>query len=225
MRQIGVVVLMFFMLMLNMRAQEKIKLLGSVKDHEREPIADARIYIDGKFSGQTSNARGYFEVEVSPDTQVISVVAKKKGLMSVEYEGQERLSFVFLDQEHSGFAVDEQTDLGYGKVDSEDATYSVGKVDFSEAVANPSAFTNIYDLIRSRVPGVTVVGNRIYMRGADSFRGGGQPLLVVDGQIVSSIDYLNPNEIKSIEFLKDAAASIYGSRGSNGVLLISLKKE
>ena len=64
----------------------------------------------------------------------------------------------------------------------------------------------------------------INIRGANSFYGSTEPLFVVDGSVVDRIDDINPREVKSIEVLKDGGAAIYGSRGANGVILITLKK-
>jgi TonB-dependent SusC/RagA subfamily outer membrane receptor len=71
-------------------------------------------------------------------------------------------------------------------------------------------------------PGVEVNGSRITIRGAASFYGSTEPLIVVDGIIVSSLEGISPQSVKSIEILKDSSSSIYGSRGANGVILITL---
>jgi TonB-dependent SusC/RagA subfamily outer membrane receptor len=80
-------------------------------------------------------------------------------------------------------------------------------------------------MMRGRIAGVTVQqDNTIIIRGINSIRNNSEPLFVVDGNVVSSIDFIVPNEVLSINVLKDADASIYGSRGSSGVIVIKLKK-
>jgi TonB-dependent SusC/RagA subfamily outer membrane receptor len=88
-----------------------------------------------------------------------------------------------------------------------------------------NGYNNIYDYMRGKLPGVRVTNdNKIIIRGLNSLKLTSDPLFVVDGAIVSNIDYINLNEIKNISVLKDASASIYGSRGTNGVILINLKR-
>ena len=77
-------------------------------------------------------------------------------------------------------------------------------------------------MIRGEVPGVQVNGTSIIIQGASSLTLSTEPLFVVDGIVVNSIDYISPISVKSIEILKGSAASIYGSRGANGVILIRL---
>jgi TonB-dependent SusC/RagA subfamily outer membrane receptor len=77
-------------------------------------------------------------------------------------------------------------------------------------------------MIQGKVPGVDVVGNKITIRGVGSLNLSSDPLFVVDGVAVSSIDNISPREVKSITVLKGASAAIYGTRGANGVILITL---
>ena len=78
-------------------------------------------------------------------------------------------------------------------------------------------------MIQGKCPGVKVEGQRIIIRGESTIYAGKDPLFIVDGATVNSIDWINPYDVKSIDILKDAAASIYGSRGANGVIIINLK--
>ena len=86
-------------------------------------------------------------------------------------------------------------------------------------------YTNIQDLLRGELPGVSVSGNNVYIRGGtNSINLSTTALFVVDGVATSSIDWIHPCQVKSIEVLKDGSASIYGARGGNGVILIELVK-
>ena len=88
-----------------------------------------------------------------------------------------------------------------------------------------TSYRTIYDMMRGRIAGVIVQqDNTIIIRGINSIRNNSEPLFVVDGNVVFSIDYIVPSEVQSITVLKDAEASIYGSRGSSGVIVIKLKK-
>jgi TonB-dependent SusC/RagA subfamily outer membrane receptor len=89
---------------------------------------------------------------------------------------------------------------------------------------NVSIYTNIYDMIRGRLAGVTVsMDNKITIRGTNSFFYSSEPLFIVDGIVVSSINEILPINVKSLNVLKGADASAYGMQGSNGVLIIKSK--
>lgn len=99
-------------------------------------------------------------------------------------------------------------------------TSSVSKIDGT----NPkyASYKNIYDMIRGEVPGVQVSGNSIKIQGASSLTLSTEPLFVVDGVTVNTIDGIQPYMVQSIQVLKGSSASIYGSRGANGVIVINL---
>ena len=97
-------------------------------------------------------------------------------------------------------------------------TNSIGRVDMK----NAETYTNIYDYLRGRVPGVEIVGTSIRIRGI-STTGNSDALIILDGMEVSDISDLNPMDVKSVEVLKDAASTMYGMRGANGVVIIKTK--
>lgn len=85
-----------------------------------------------------------------------------------------------------------------------------------------NTYTDIYQMIRHTVPGVVVSGKRIVVQGPNSFFGSSDPLFIVNGHRVPSIDFISPNEVKSIRLLKGSNANIYGNEGANGVISITL---
>jgi TonB-dependent SusC/RagA subfamily outer membrane receptor len=115
--------------------------------------------------------------------------------------------------------------VGYGYINEEDLQYAVANL--QQENNEFCNYSNIFDLIKGRFSGVTVTGDRIYVRGGNnSFSAGAtQALIVVDGVATSSIDWLDPCQVKSINVLKDSNAAIYGSRGGNGVIVIETRKE
>jgi TonB-dependent SusC/RagA subfamily outer membrane receptor len=145
--------------------------------------------------------------------------------MEEPINGRERINFTF-----EGSVPDQMSDkvdrgeesinIGYGSVKRKDMTGTVNKIDGT----NPkyASYQNIYEMIRGEVPGVQVTGNSIRIQGASSLTLSTEPLFVVDGAIVNSIDYIQPFMVKSINILKGSSAAIYGSRGANGVILINL---
>ncbi|MDT3357040.1 MAG: TonB-dependent receptor plug domain-containing protein [Bacteroidota bacterium] len=119
-------------------------------------------------------------------------------------------------------------DIGYGTIKVRDLTTAVSTVKIKQREI--VTYSNIYDYIRGRVPGVTVLkvgqnGGKIIIRGLGSINSSTDPLMLVDGVEVTDLSYINPSDVKSIDVLKDAAScAIYGARGANGVILISTKK-
>lgn len=113
-------------------------------------------------------------------------------------------------------------EVGYGKEvkHSMSEPVSVVDVDKKDKVVT---YRDIYEMIQGKCPGVQVVGDRILIRGLSTLNSSTDPLFIVDGQPVSNISSINPNDVKSISVLKDSAAAIYGNRGANGVIVITLK--
>ncbi len=116
---------------------------------------------------------------------------------------------------------DDKVNIGYGSVDKKNLTTPVSKMNVEQS--NYGSYRDIYDLIQGKFAGVEVKGKSIRIQGANSFMASTEPLFVVDGIVVESIDNIRPVEVKSIEVLKGASAAVYGSRGGNGVILITLK--
>jgi len=202
------------------------KLSGTVSNNKNKPIAKALIYLDSINSNVQTDKTGYFEVIVPPAVSNIHVYSKKYGLLSSEYNGEQKMDFVFID---GRLDVNERIDeenvsIGYNAVDKKYVAVRLEKID-AGADLNVLKFQNIYDLIGSRLSGVRVTpDNRIIIRGASSLVSPQDPLLVVDGTIVSTIEHILPVDVKTVEVLKGSEAAIYGTQGGNGVILITTKK-
>ena len=116
-----------------------------------------------------------------------------------------------------------EVDVGYGTLKKSELTTAVSTVKVDEKEVR--TYTNMYDYLRGKVAGLTVTpDNRILIRGVNSINSSTDPLILVDGMEVSSLSSVNPNDVQSVNVLKDASTSIYGVRGSNGVILITTKK-
>ena len=120
---------------------------------------------------------------------------------------------------------DEEVNVGYGRVKRHNLTTSVSKVAIQDDVIG--SYSNICEYLMGRVPGlqVTKVGSeyKYTIRGINSINSPTDPLFLVNGVETVDINYLNPRDIQSVEVLKDASASIYGTRGACGVILITTK--
>ena len=165
-----------------------------------------------------------------------SIDAERTAVLQFSYMGFNELSVAVNSRKVVNVALQpQQKDLtevvviGYGTQKKADLTGAVGVVDMKEA--QKTAATNIYEMLQGQVPGVSVsttsqpgTMSHVQIRGIGSFNTVG-PLYVLDGMIVNDVNHLNPNEIESMQVLKDAsAAAIYGARGANGVVIIETKK-
>ena len=117
---------------------------------------------------------------------------------------------------------DEELHDGYGTVKKSESTQSVSAIDVNEKeVTNCNT---IYQYLAGRLPGVQLTDeNHIIIRGKTTMRANTDPLFVVDGVAVDDVSFLNPNDVKRVEVLKDSAAAIYGMRGANGVIVITTR--
>jgi TonB-dependent SusC/RagA subfamily outer membrane receptor len=119
----------------------------------------------------------------------------------------------------------EQVDVGYGTTDKDQLTYAVSSMKMDEE--GGAVYTNMYDYLRGRVPGVYVgpenTMSSIIVRGVGTVNGSTVPLVLVDGTEVNDLDVVMPYDVYSVSVLKDASSSIYGVRGANGVILITTK--
>ncbi len=121
-------------------------------------------------------------------------------------------------------SADEQVNVGYGSVSKDDLTYSVSTLKPNSDV---EMYTNMYDYLRGKVPGVEVGPDNsmssVHIRGINSINSSTAPLVLVDGAEVPDLDSVSPYDVYSVSVLKDASSSIYGVRGANGVILITTK--
>ena len=115
-------------------------------------------------------------------------------------------------------AAERVNDTGYTRITESERTSSISHVEIDK---NGPTYSNIFSYIAARCPGVQVTGNRVIIRGIGTILGSTEPLYVVDGMQYEDISWLNPNDVKSIDVLKDG--SEYGVRGANGVIVISTK--
>ena len=224
-----ILVLSFFIIepVLGQNSSKKVTISGVVLDSNQKPIKGAIIFIDNQKTNSETDEKGFYKIKVSQKAKSISVFTLMNGLNKAEIGGRTTINFE-LKAAASSQKKDEQiqsneetVNVGYGTMKKKDLTTQVGKIDGTNK--KYLSYQNIYDMIRGELPGVQVIGQKIIIQGPSSINLSSDPLLVVDGITVTSIDDISPQNVKSIEVLKGAAASIYGSRGSNGVIMIYMK--
>jgi len=216
---------LFFALTGMQYANAQQTVTGTVTD-ELGPVAGANIVIQGTTNGTQTDFDGNFTIEAaSTDVLVISYLGYSTRNITV---GNQSTINVQLAEDAS--QLDEVVVIGYGTARKSDVTGAVAKVT-SKAFEN-QPLTRVEDALQGRAAGVTVAGSgqpgapmKVRIRGVNSITGNNDPLVVVDGVFGGDLRTINPNNIQSIEVLKDASAlAIYGSRGSNGVILVTTKK-
>ncbi len=210
------------------KAGKKIKITGTVVDSNRKPVEGAVILADGEKTDKVTNSQGEYSIKVLPSVKTITILTLPgNAAKTADIDGKKVVNFI-LDEAvaNTGAQVpkeNETVDIGYGTSSKKQSSTSGRKTDLNKA--SSKSYLNIYDMIKSEVPGVQVVGTSIRLQqGTTSFSSPSEPLFVVDGTIVNQIDGLIPSQVQSISLLKGSAASIYGSRGTNGVLVFTLIK-
>ena len=215
------IICFFLVASISINAQET-KLVGKVMNNNSEAVTGAYVFLDTIKTNAVTNTRGFFQVSVPNEVKTVSIVSEEYGILKVDYSGQKRLNFMYLVNSKASELEKDMIDMGYGSILNKNRTSSVSQVEYSDEDHNVG-FANIYDMINSRVPGVKVIGNKIIVRGVKTFNGSTDPLFVVDGIVRNNIVDIPPYQVRSISVLKGSSTAIYGSRGANGVILISLK--
>lgn len=221
--------LLLMMSVLSVQAIAQTRVTGKVTDASNEPLPGVSILIKGTSLGVTSDAAGEYAVDVPADnpTLVFSFI----GYVTVEeVVGNRTVINVTLPTDTK--TLDEIVVIGYGTQTKSDITGSIASMNAKAIQEVPVA--NLQQALQGRMPGVEVqkIGTapgataRIRIRGERSVLGSNDPLLVLDGiPFEGNLNDINPDEIASINVLKDASATaIYGSRGANGVIIITTKR-
>ncbi len=203
-----------------------VTVTGMVTDTTMAPVRGVLIIADGQSTGVVTRGNGAYRIRIRPEVKSLGVYSTNMGSALTEYDGAPVVDFVLDGREalmNFEFEMPEgekEIEVAYGTIKRKDLTTDVGYID-GQADEN-AVYTDIYQLIQGKVPGVQVNGNKITIRGINSIMLSTDPLFVVDGAVVSTIDNISPRQVKSISVLKGSDAAIYGSRGGGGVILITL---
>ena len=236
-----------FMLIVQASWAQTKTVTGKVSDEKGAPIAGASVLVKGTNTGTSTDASGAFKI--SAPASATALVITYVGYTSQEVNIPSSNDVSITLQPASSTLTDVVV-IGYGTARKKDLTGSVASVQAKDF--NKGIVTSADQLIQGKVPGVQVVNNSgapggaatVRIRGSASVRSGNQPLFVVDGVPLDGrtprpgfgfqlgntpnanpLNFINPNDIASIDILKDASATaIYGSRGANGVVIITTKK-
>jgi TonB-linked SusC/RagA family outer membrane protein len=241
MKKLFLVFALFLGLQVSQAQQSKVQ--GVVSDAQGKPIAGASITLKGQKAGVVSENNGTYTISLSNLTGTLVFSSIGFSDKEVSINGKTTIDVVLTAKDDN---LNEVVVVGYGTQRKKDITGSVGTVNASQ-IKNLS-LTSPEQALQGRVAGVNVTSSsgtpggaiNINVRGVGTIQGSAQPLYVVDGipiatgsfsqlgvgnQTLNSLADINPNDIESLDVLKDASATaIYGSRGANGVVLITTKR-
>lgn len=220
-------------LFLSVSAFAQIDVKGHVKDAQGEPVIGATVRVVGTQTATVTDFDGNFALKANQGADItVTYVGYQEATVKAA-----RSLVITLKEDNA--VLNEVVVIGYGSVRKSDATGSVMSVEADQL--NKGLATSPADLLQGKTPGVQITTNsgapgagaKIRIRGGSSLSASNDPLIVIDGLPISSTDIsggdvlntINPNDIESFSILKDASATaIYGSRASNGVILITTKK-
>ena len=201
---------------------------GTVVDGQNEPVIGASVMVKGTTSGVATGIDGDFSIAAKPsDVLKVSAVGYKTAEVKVEGTAPIRITL-----EESSEVLDEVVVIGYGTSTKKELTGSVASMKKEEL--NPGTFPNAMGMLQGKVAGLQIVNPsgadptakyEILLRGTNTLAAGQGPLVIIDGVAGADIRNINPQDIESIDVLKDgSAAAIYGTRGTNGVIIVTTRR-
>ncbi len=207
------------LLMVPMIAQNRV-VHGKLTVFNRYPVKNVEVKAKKAKTSITTDSLGQFNIvcfekdviQIKPQT--FEAVSKR---VNAETDTLE-INLIFIDSK-----ANREKAVGYGFISEKDLLYAVEHL---ESENNDfCSYNTIFDLIQNKLSGVQVSSGNIYIRGGNnSFSGQSQALCVVDGTPTSNIEWISPCQVRTIDLLKGSEAAIYGTRGGNGVVLITLRK-
>ncbi len=197
---------------------------GVLTAYNKYPVTNIEVIAKKSKSTTVSDSLGNFSIVCNEKDQIkIKPETFKMVMRKIDKHSPDtlRINLVFMDSKKN-----RDIAIGYGYMKKEDLTFAAENM--QQENNEYCNFTNIYELLKGKFPGVTVDGAsgsyRIFIRGAQSINSSNEVLFVVDGTSGAYVDGLNPCNIKSISVIKDGMTAMYGTRGSNGVILVETKR-
>ena len=217
----------FFLSITNSQAQD-VAVKGRITNEKNQPVPDVSVVVKGTNTGTTTNSNGEFQIN-APASGTLTISSVGFSPMEVDIKNRTTVDVVL---NTTGTSMEEVVVIGYGTQRKEALTGSVASINGEVLREVPSP--NITHSLQGRIAGVEIsqtstrpgAAMQIRIRGTRSLSADNNPLIVLDGiPFLGSIADINPDDVKSIDILKDASATaIYGSRGANGVILITTDK-
>ena len=228
-KSLPICIFMFFFLFTPfVYSQSRKQITGSVQDVQGNPLIGVSILETGTSNGTITDMNGTYSLNISSTNATLrfSYIGYEEQLIKIQ--GRNVIN-VKMNEETSN--LDEVVVIGYGVQRKSDLTGAISSINAAETLKKMPA-AQVADLLQGRIAGLSIVNSSgaagaaptLRVRGVNSIKADGGPLVVIDGFPGGNLSAINPADIKSIEVLKDASSTaIYGSRGANGVILITTK--
>ena len=198
----------------NSAISQQVTVCGIVKTFNKYPLEGVKVEARKSDQIATTDSLGHFCIKCREKRDKLVIKAKGFYPERVRVKDQDSVTVNML---FKGGEENKQIATGLGYIDEEDLTIAISTGD-SESI-NYGSYGSIYELLDNEFSEIQVSGRRV------SIRNMGQPLFVVDGSYLDNISHIKPLNVKSINVLKGAGASMYGSRGTNGVIVIETKSQ
>ena len=208
---------------------KKTEISGIVVDAGDNPIANAIVMIDGKNTSVVTDASGKYRIKVKSSASRIGIFTFNNGIKEEAIGGRNEINFKFGNstginspvQDNEPRPGEEGINTGYSYIKKKNLSTDVSKIDGTKS--KYGSYKSVYEMIEREVSGVKIIGNDIVLRDSKDFFGSVPALLVVDGTYVDDLSSIQPATVESIEVLKGASSSMYGSRGYGGVIILKTK--
>jgi TonB-dependent SusC/RagA subfamily outer membrane receptor len=212
------------------KANKKITITGSVVDAHLYPVANAIVLIDGQKTNVLTNPDGKYKIRIRMPAAKIGVVSFKYGIMEEYIDGRSRINFSYKDHEFElkpgalteVLSGEEAVNTGYGYTKKKFLTNHVKKINGRES--KYASYKSVAEMIEREVSGVQVDGGNVIIYNSANLYGSVPALVLIDGVPTDDLESIKPAVVESIEVLKDASASIFGTRAYGGAVLITTKK-
>jgi TonB-dependent starch-binding outer membrane protein SusC len=207
---------------------QNIKVTGAVKDKDGTPLPGVNVFVTGTTHGTTTDANGKYSLDIPQGSKSItfSFIGMETQEITIGASTQVNVTLMEL-----ATSLQEVVVIGYGSMKKSDLTGSLGSISVKEIANLPEP--NLFNAVQGKIPGLIINNSdfapgadpEILIRGINSLSSSNTPLIILDGMpFIGGLTQINPSDIQSIDVLKDASsAAIYGSRGSNGVIIITTK--
>jgi TonB-linked SusC/RagA family outer membrane protein len=209
-------------------AIQQLKITGTVTDENGKPLPGATVQIEGTSIGVLTDGNGKYSIDIKNTSAVLVFSFVGYNIQKVPLNGRTTIDLQMLPNLKQ---LEEVVVVGYGTQMKRDVTGATSSIKADVIASRP--ITQVDQALQGTTPGVSVqsnsgqpgMGASVRIRGINSITGSNEPLYVIDGYVGGNISSIAPEDIESIEVLKDASSTaIYGSRGSNGVVMITTKR-
>lgn len=220
----SIILLLGVLFTISLSAQNRV-VYGNVRAFENLNLANIIVSAQNAGTKAITDSSGNFNI-VCKKKDVLEFYGKtfnklKKRVNSKTDTLNVKMEFTKTQEKDDNVAIA----IGYGYISKQNATHAYSEIQNNKkGFPDFCSYSDIYELLRGKVPGVTVSNGQVIIRGNKSLNASNNALFVVNGFVVDKIEDLSPCDVRSINVLKDEATSMYGSRGANGVILIETRK-